>query len=477
MKSFYLKIILGVFITGVLSSCSKDNIVVEKNNSTNWGIDKKIIDDDIRNRIGYDPRFEYVSFKETEIDAPMLSLGEIPLTGQNTYQVVFEKIGGKISEDLQVTINHDATLYEKIKGDYSGFELGDASLVKILQPTQTIAKGTESTTFDLTIDNNYKLDKKFVIPFSVKMNNENIKGIANKDYFVVKIFPEQIQLKPVSTEFEKTIFLKDGALSANSAEVGITFRSTKGMLSGVKIGLVRDDSVNLPDGQVLAPKAIEGTLPKVDFSGSEQTLNFNLDISKLKPELGAYVLPLRWLVYDSNGKSYELDNNKVSVRIGVKRKGLVQNEENSQGSHNEHPLGKLIKDKSNIAFSYYDDTDTGNDERMLDGDYNETTYFKGGPDQYLTFIFNSVKNIKSVRFKMKATHGMTRCYIYGAQDEDGYDLKEQGWADFTEQGEFYTITFREAIPVKHLYFNNFTSNTRGGMLAWFEIYEVDFYEE
>ncbi|CEN32426.1 hypothetical protein [Capnocytophaga cynodegmi] len=471
------KVIYTIITVGLFLSCNKDEIIVEKNNSTNWGIDKKIIDDDIRNRIGYDPRFEYIRFKETVIDAPMLSLGEIPLTGQYTYQVVFEKIGGNISEDLQVTISYDASLYEKIKGDYSGFELGETSLVKVLQSTKTMTKGTDDVTFDLTIDNNYKLDKKFIIPFSVKMNNENVKGISNKDYFVVKIFPEQVELKPISTEIEKTIFLKNGTLSANSAEVGINFRSTKGMLSGVKIGLVRDDSVNLPDGQVLAPKAIEGILPKVDFSGNEQTLNFNLDISKLKPELGAYVLPLRWLVYDSSGKSYELDNNKVSVRIGVKRKGLVQNEENSQGSHNEHPLGELITDKSNIAFSYYDDADTGDPDRMLDGDYDETTYFKGGPDQYLTFIFESVKNIKSVRFKMKSTHGMTRCYVYGAQDENGEDLKEQGWADFTEQGEFYTITFKEAIPVKHLYFTNFTSNTRGGIFAWFEIYEVDFYEE
>ena len=53
------RILLSFLTLASLIGCQKDDITVEKNDSVKWDIDKAIEDDDIRNRIGYDPRYQY----------------------------------------------------------------------------------------------------------------------------------------------------------------------------------------------------------------------------------------------------------------------------------------------------------------------------------------------------------------------------------------------------------------------------------
>ena len=57
------RIITNSFIVALgmvaLVACKKDEITIQKNDNVNWQIDNDIVNDDIRTRIGYDPRFEY----------------------------------------------------------------------------------------------------------------------------------------------------------------------------------------------------------------------------------------------------------------------------------------------------------------------------------------------------------------------------------------------------------------------------------
>ena len=59
MKRIIINSFIVVFCLAILMACKKDEITIQKNESTTWEIDKKIVDDDIRTRIGYDPRFQY----------------------------------------------------------------------------------------------------------------------------------------------------------------------------------------------------------------------------------------------------------------------------------------------------------------------------------------------------------------------------------------------------------------------------------
>ena len=53
------KIFMLAFCLTALNACKKEDISIQKNDSTTWEIDKSIVDDDIRTRIGYDPRYQY----------------------------------------------------------------------------------------------------------------------------------------------------------------------------------------------------------------------------------------------------------------------------------------------------------------------------------------------------------------------------------------------------------------------------------
>lgn len=462
------KITYLIVATGLLWACSKE-IEIQKNTDTSWEIDKKIQDDDIRNTIGYDPRFDYVYFPETISDIPMLSLGEVPLVGKNTKTITLQKTGKTVQEDLQVTLSYDASIFESIKDKYTGFELGDASLVKISESTKTMTKEMQSVTFQINTENDSKLNKKLIIPFSVKANNEKVKGVTGKDYFVVKIFPEKVEVTPEATEIEAAVNIKNGVLTIADSEIRVTLKSSKKLPSGIKVGLVRD-AASLPNGEKIAPTGVEGTLPKVDFEDRMQNMSFNLDITKLPVERASYVLPLKWLVYDNTGKSYELNDNVILVTIGVKDKVLTDNPNNSVGS-NGAATGTRVP-FSAISFKFESQTSTGHPEAMVDGKETVASYFNA-LDQYLYFGFDKERIIKSIRIKAAPTHTIGSCAVYASSDDD---FKEQGTADFTEVGGIYTITFKESIPVKNIALGEFFSQ-RGGHFAWYEIYEVEFYEE
>ena len=67
------------FIAGILFSCGKEDITIEKNESTTWQIDKKVEDNDIRTQLGYDPRLNYIYLRPTVAELPMLSFGNVTI--------------------------------------------------------------------------------------------------------------------------------------------------------------------------------------------------------------------------------------------------------------------------------------------------------------------------------------------------------------------------------------------------------------
>ena len=464
---------MALSLAAALTACKKEDISIEKNDSVNWEIDKTISDQDIRTRIGYDPRYEYVLFGAADTEIPMLTLASQSISGQNTREVVVKTFAKPAEEDLQVTLAYDATLFDKIKGKYGDYKLGEASLVNITEATKTLAKGASTVTFTLTNENKSGFTEKFLLPFSIKVANEKVKLVDGYDFFVVKVLPKEVKIAPTETQIAKSAYLRNGVITLPNDDVTVIFESNVALPSGFKVKVTRDDAA-LPSGKTIAPTGIEGTISEETFDGKIQDVSFNLDKSKLPATLAKYVLPLKYVFYDKTGKIYETENNHVFVNIAVKKAELEDNPTNAQGSHNA-PTGTQIA-KSDITFEYASSSSTGRPERMLDGDYTTETTFFQGTNTYLYFTFSEEKLVKSVHFKMKKTHGMTQCYVFAAQNSVD-DLKEQGWANFTEEGEDYTITFKEAIPVKYLVFSTFTSATRGSTAAWFEIYAADFYEE
>ena len=85
-KIIFNSLIVALCLT-VLVSCKKEEITIEKNESTTWQIDKKIEDNDIRTQLGYDPRLNYIYLRPTVADLPMLSFGNVTINRNYTKEV------------------------------------------------------------------------------------------------------------------------------------------------------------------------------------------------------------------------------------------------------------------------------------------------------------------------------------------------------------------------------------------------------
>ena len=160
MKKIIFNSLTVAFCFSLLVSCKKDEITVEKNDSTTWEIDKKIEDNDIRTQLGYDPRLNYIYLRPTVADLPMLSFGNVTINRNYTKEVEMRLLDKPYDKDVQVSFAYDASAYDKVKANYSGFELGDANLVQLSEATKTLSKGETSVTFTLTISNNSNFNKK-----------------------------------------------------------------------------------------------------------------------------------------------------------------------------------------------------------------------------------------------------------------------------------------------------------------------------
>ena len=263
------------FCLTALNACKKEDISIQKNDSTTWEIDKSIVDDDIRTRIGYDPRYQYAYPTTSEVVVPMLSLEGFTLTGQNTRSLEV-KLSKVSAQDVKVSLVYDAALFEKLKANYSEYELGAASLVEITTAEKTITAGTTTTTFELKVANQANFNKKLILPFAVKVANNNlVKTLEGKDSFVVRIYPKTITFDVANKAITKSAVLENGKAAMSNKNVSVAVTPSDLIGTDISLGLVRDNS--LAAGKTLAPDNIIGTISKVDFKDKTTgTISFTL---------------------------------------------------------------------------------------------------------------------------------------------------------------------------------------------------------
>ena len=461
----------------LLVSCKKEDITIQKNDSTTWEIDKSIVDDDIRTRLGYDPNTRFAYLNQESVDVSMLSLANVPLTGESVCTVV-AKITNSLAEDVQFSLTYDNTLFDKVKEKYQGFELGEATLVAVNEVTKTLSKGAVELTFTLKIPNKSDFNKKVILPFVLKTNNEKVKVIESKSVFVVKLEPKTTEVFVETTELGKTFLLDNGSL-LGSKSIMIPIKSTIALPPGISVGLVRDNTATLPSGRTLAPAGVEGILSKIPLTATQQNLSLELDVTKLGTSEAKYTLPLKWVLYDTANNTYELPNNNITINITVANSVLEENQHNVRGNYDNSPEGTKVL-KKDISFSYYFPDSTENPQNAIDDNYDSYTSFKSkvkGYTQWLYFSFTERKVVKRIRIKVTPTHSIRYISVFGAQGSRD-NTKYQGVAQWREgSSEYYTIVFKNPVPVDHIVLTQFTSirDWNGG--AWFNIKEVDFYEE
>ena len=459
------KFIIALSCFSLLVSCKKDEITVEKNDSTTWEIDKKIEDNDIRTQLGYDPRLNYIYLKPTVADLPMLSFGNVTINRNYTKEVEVKLLDKPYDKDVQVSFAYDASAYDKVKANYSGFELGDANLVQLSEATKTLSKGETSVTFTLTISNNSNFNKKVILPYALKVTDSGLTLPKGKDVFVLKVFPEEIKITAESKVVSKLLGYYNGSVYIGNSdkEVAFTIKSSYELPTGLKVALVRDDSAVL-SGRTLAPAGVEGTLPEDNFDALSKKLTFNLNEDSFTNK-GEYALPLKYVVKDASGNEQELSNNKLFVNFDIKE--LVSSNDNVEVG--TQPSGKII-DRKGIIASYYGDI-YYSPRFLLDGDENTYSYVRDGA--YYYFTFPKVRLIKSVVLKPISGNQVKNISAYAGMTQGSEQY--QGTITYNGSGDI-VITFKKAIPLIRLSVGNFV-NDENASSYWMGFSEINFYEE
>lgn len=421
MKKIIFNSLTVAFCLAILGSCNKDEISIEKNESTAWEIDKKIVDDDIRTRIGYDPRFDYVTPTTSEVVAPMLTLEGFTFADKNT-RTLEVKLTKASDKDVTVSLMYDASLFSKIAGNYSGYELGDASLAEIATTQKTIAAGTTTTTFEIKVTNQSTFNKKVILPFAVKAsNNEFVKTLSGKDYFVVRIYPKALTFDTANKKIIKEAVLKAGKAELTNKVVNIAITSSDAIGTPISLGLERDNSL-LTSG-TLAPENIVGTISKVDFKDkTSATISFTLQNIESISAKGTYVVPFKLMAYDASGMGHKVLDTPILLNIEVGDEGIPTDNEVEVST--DYSVTMMNSSKYSFETNYM----PGHVEKMHDGNlygnpwWIDTSIDEDSDDSPYVYVhFTSKTLINGIRITQNTSEKrIGQVFIYAVTDEGSY---------------------------------------------------------
>ena len=472
MKKIIFNSLTVAFCLAILGSCNKDEISIEKNESTAWEIDKKIVDDDIRTRIGYDPRFDYVTPTTSEVVAPMLTLEGFTFADKNT-RTLEVKLTKASDKDVTVSLMYDASLFSKIAGNYSGYELGDASLAEIATTQKTIAAGTTTTTFEIKVTNQSTFNKKVILPFAVKAsNNEFVKTLSGKDYFVVRIYPKALTFDTANKKIIKEAVLKAGKAELTNKVVNIAITSSDAIGTPISLGLERDNSL-LTSG-TLAPENIVGTISKVDFKDkTSATISFTLQNIESISAKGTYVVPFKLMVYDASGMGHKVLDTPILLNIEVGDEGIPTDNEVEVST--DYSVTMMNSSKYSFETNYM----PGHVEKMHDGNlygnpwWIDTSIDEDSDDSPYVYVhFTSKTLINGIRITQNTSEKrIGQVFIYAVTDEGSYIHQGTYDASGSQKPRFLYIKFKKPIKASKLYLAYFRNSDN----QYIDINEMQFF--
>ena len=401
----------------------------------------------------------------------MLTLEGFTLTDKNT-RTLEVKLTKASDKDVTVSLMYDASLFNKIAGNYSGYELGDASLAEIATTQKTIAAGTTTTTFEIKVTNQSSFNKKVILPFVVKAsNNEFVKTLSGKDYFVVRIYPKNLTFDTANKKVIKEATLKDGKAELTNKVVNIAITSSDAVGTPISLGLERDNS--LVTTGTLAPENVVGTINKVDFKDKTYgTVSFTLqNIENITTE-GTYVIPFKLMAYDASGTGHKVLETPILVNIQVTEKGIP--DRNTIAEITSY-AGALI---ANTKYSFRSNYATGHlykikDGTTLTGNWWIDTSLTGNQTVVLWTVFDTPTVVNGIKITQetagKRVEGLA---VYASNDTNISTFKSQGVYEAQEAPEeVLYLKFEKPIKAKYLMLTYFENSED----QYIDIHEMEFF--
>lgn len=471
MKRITIKSLTILFSLAMFVGCKKEEITVQKNDKSQWDIEKNFVDDDIRTRLGYDPRYEYATPTSSEVVAPMLTLQGFTLADKNT-RTLEVKLTKASEKDVNVSLVYDATLFDKVRSNYSGYELGEASLAQIPTAQKTIAAGTTTTTFEIQVTNQSDFSKKVILPFAVKVsNNDFVKTISGKDYFVVRIYPKGLTFDTANKKVAKEAIFKNGNVEMADKVVNIAVTSSDATGSAISLGLERDNT--LVTTGTLAPDNVVPTIDKIDFKDkTSATFSFTLQNIEGITATGTYVVPFKLMAYDAAGTGHKVLDTPILVNIEVTEKGIP--DRNTIAEITSY-AGALI---ANTKYSFTSNYAGGHlykikDGTTLTGNWWIDTYRTGNQTVILWTEFNTPTVVNGIKITQetagKRVEGLA---VYASDNTSISTFKSQGTYEAQgSPGDEVYLKFEKPIKAKYLMLTYF-ENTQD---QYIDIHELEFF--
>ncbi len=457
MKRITIKSLAILFSLAMFVGCKKEEITVQKNDKSQWDIEKNFVDDDIRTRLGYDPRYDYATPTSSEVVAPMLTLQGFTLTDKNT-RTLEVKLTKASEKDVNVSLVYDATLFDKVRSNYSGYELGEASLAQIPTAQKTIAAGTTTTTFEIQVTNQSDFSKKVILPFAVKVsNNDFVKTINGKDYFVVRVYPKGLTFDTANKKVLKEAVLKNGKAEMTNKSVSIAVTSSDATGTAISLGLERDNT--LVTTGTLAPDNVVGTISKIDFKDKTSgTISFTLQNIDGITAKGTYVVPFKLMAYDAAGTGHKVLDTPILVNIEVGEEGIpTDNEIEVLTSYSG-----LLMDRS--KYSFETNYQSSHIEKMHDGNpygnpwWIDTSFDESSEESvYVDAVFSSKTVVNGIKITQNTGNKRIGHVALYAVTDDGVFVPQGTYTSTGVKPRILYIKFKKPIKVTKLslaYFRN-----------------------
>ena len=376
-------------------------------------------------------------------------------------------------KDVTVSLMYDASLFNKIAGNYSGYELGDASLAEIATTQKTIAAGTTTTTFEIKVTNQSSFNKKVILPFAVKAsNNEFVKTLSGKDYFVVRIYPKALTFDTANKKIIKEAVLKAGKAELTNKVVNIAITSSDAIGTPISLGLERDNSL-ITTG-TLAPENVVGTINKVDFKDKTSgTVSFTLQNIESISAKGTYVVPFKLMAYDASGTGHKVLDTPILLNIEVGDEGIPT--DNDVEVSTDYSVTMMDRSKYSFETNYMPD----HIQKMHDGNlygnpwWIDTSIDEDSDDSPYVYVhFTSKTVINGIRITQNTTEKrIGQVFIYAVTDEGAFVHQGTYDASGSQKPRFLYIKFKKPIKASKLYLGYFRNTDN----QYIDINEMQFF--
>lgn len=468
------RILLAVGALSLLYACQKD-IEVVKNQDTSWKVDEVITNEDVRTRIGYDPRYTYVYLKDKMTEVEMLSLGDVKINQTHTKEVAFS-LTKPLNKDVKIRLEYDPDFYEGIKDNYIGFKLGQQDVVTFTEDVKIVTAGQTQATFTLNVENQ-QFANGLIIPYALKVveGEDQVRLFEKDKHLLLKVNNNEVQITLTPKEIAKGA-LKDvnNTVTMQNKRVAYAIKTSYLLPSNLSFGLVRNDAYTAQNDEKVVAPIMEDTSIKVSFDTNKTAeIAFDLDKVEELTELGKYVLPLKLVAYDTQGNVYELPNQETLIKINVvDSSSLLPVGDNVTASTNMAIVtGTKLTNKSNWELSSRFSI-TGR-ERMIDGDEQTEGYFTNRRDFSIKLKLGGVHRVAYMVFTTKdLRYALRGLKCYATDTSTGQVKVLQGEVLYDGNSEKCVIKFNQPIEVDEFDFDTFRGKT-----TYIDINEIDIYTE